>query len=221
MTVSINQLLKQPNLPQLVEQAQSQLKNEAVRRQAFYEWIDEKMKAEFINGHIVIHSPATRKHNLIRKFLVYLIETFIDIFENGEVQDEKAMVHLTRNSFEPDICFWLLEKSQHFQEEQLLFPAPDFIVEVLSKGSVTRDRVDKMKDYALHGVQEYWIINPTKQIVEQYLLPLPEEQRYELKRLYSIEEDIESKVLKGFNIPVRAFFDSKVKAEVARSFKSP
>ena len=90
---------------------------------------------------------------------------------------------------------------------------------MLSKGSITRDRVDKMKDYALHNVQEYWIINPTKQIVEQYLRPLPEAQRYELKRQYSIDDTIESKVLKGFIVPVQAFFDAKVKAEIARSFK--
>jgi Uma2 family endonuclease len=100
----------------------------------------------------------------------------------------------------------------------VLFPAPDFIVEVLSKGSITRDRVDKMKDYAAHEVQEYWIIDPIKETVEQYTLPQAHLQRYELKKIYGIEDHIQSKVIKGFNVPVRAFFDAKIKAEAAKQF---
>jgi Uma2 family endonuclease len=191
---------------------------EVERRNAFYEWVDEDVKAEFVNGKVIIQSPTNRKHNLVRRFLSVLIESYNDVFNKGELHDEKAMVHLTRNSFEPDICFWLLEKAQHFTEEQLLFPAPDFVVEVLSKGSKTRDRVDKMKDYAAHEIQEYWIIDPVKETVEQYTLPIPDLQRYELKKIYGIEDEIASKVLKGFNVPVRAFFDAKVKAEAAKRF---
>jgi Uma2 family endonuclease len=220
MTVTIRQLLKQPNLPRLVEQAQEVLQTEAEKRNAFYNWIDDSIKAEFINGQIIVHSPATRKHNVVRKFIVYLIETFNDLVNTGELLDEKAMIHLTRNSFEPDICFWLLEKSKHFKEEQHLFPAPDFVVEVLSKGSITRDRVDKMKDYAAHNIQEYWIIDPNKETVEQYTIPIPEQQRYELKKILKIEDEINSLVIKGFNVPVKAFFDAKVKTETAKSFNA-
>jgi Uma2 family endonuclease len=52
----------------------------------------------------------------------------------------------------------------------MLFPAPDFVVEILSKGTARKDKGIKKEDYALHGVKEYWIIDPIKQTIEQYLL---------------------------------------------------
>jgi hypothetical protein len=43
---------------------------------------------------------------------------------------EKLMVSLTRNDYEPDVCFWKSERATQFTSEQKLFPAPDFIAEV-------------------------------------------------------------------------------------------
>ena len=36
------------------------------------------------------------------------------------------MITLTRNDYEPDICFFKKEKSDDFVENQTLFPAPDY-----------------------------------------------------------------------------------------------
>ena len=70
------------------------------------------------------------------------------------------MISLTRNDYEPDICYFNKEKSQHFTDDQLLFPAPDLVVEVLSKSTEQTDRTIKFKDYENHNVLEYWIIHP-------------------------------------------------------------
>ncbi len=58
-------------------------------------------------------------------------------------------------------------------DDQLLFPAPDFIVEILSKGTASVDKGVKKTDYAAHGVREYWIIDPIRQRIGQYILFLP------------------------------------------------
>ena len=42
----------------------------------------------------------------------------------------------------------------------MLFPAPDFAVEVLSPSTQKNNRGIKFDDYALHNVSEYWIIDP-------------------------------------------------------------
>lgn len=90
------------------------------------------------------------------------------------------------------------------------FPAPDFVVEVLSDSTAKNDRETKFQDYAAHGVREYWIIDADKEIVEQYILA---EQNYELYRK-SNNGNIESVVLQGFTIPIRAVFDEKLNIEV-------
>lgn len=47
-----------------------------------------------------------------------------------------------------------------------LFPAPDFIVKIVSPTIETIDRTLKMTDYTAHGVTEYWMIDPVQQSVE-------------------------------------------------------
>jgi Uma2 family endonuclease len=38
------------------------------------------------------------------------------------------MVSLTRNDYEPDVCFFGNDKAKNFTPKQAQFPAPDFIV---------------------------------------------------------------------------------------------
>ena len=217
--ITENQLqnwVKAPNFPLILKKANEIWEEEQKRRQAFYNFITPEMKAEFINGQIVMHSPATRSHSLFRKMLVKVLDTFVEMMQIGEVLDEKAMIELTKNSYEPDISFWGSEKSALFQENQLLFPAPDFIVEILSKGTERNDRGIKMTDYAFHGVQEYWIIDPKQQTIEQYYLPLSNSTVYALLHTYRKGEAIESRVITGFTIPVAAVFDSPTNQETLK-----
>ena len=127
------------------------------------------------------------------------------------------MITLTRNDYEPDICFFRKEKSDNFIEKQTLFPAPDFIIEILSEGPKKRDRGTsvrgvKFKDYQAHHIEEYWIIDPDHQTVEQYHL---EEGEYELL-LKSSEGNIKSFVMTDFQIPIQSIFDEAINLETLK-----
>ncbi len=113
------------------------------------------------------------------------------------------MISLTRNDYEPDVCFFGNEKAKNFTAKQTQFPAPDFIVEVLSDSTAKNDRETKFQDYAAHGVGEYWIVDAEKQTVEQCFL---QNEQYELL-LKAKDGAIESIVLPNFKIPIRAIFD--------------
>jgi Uma2 family endonuclease len=116
------------------------------------------------------------------------------------------MVSLSRNDYEPDVCFFGVEKEKKFhKQDQMQFPAPDFVVEVLSPSTEKHDREVKFKDYAAHHVSEYWIIDPDKKFVEQYLL---KDGAYELN-LKSKSGIITALAIEGFSIPIEAIFDSK------------
>ncbi len=209
MNATVEKILRQPNATLVAQELVNAIEAEHARRLAFYAWIDEHTKAEFINGQIVIHSPVKRRHWKVTDLFSSLLSVYTRIKQLGVVGTEKVMISLTRNDYEPDIVFFKNEKSILFTEDQVLFPAPDFVVEILSKKTQKVDRTTKKEDYAAHGVQEYWIIDPNKQTVEQYLLLKPTDTVYFEPYRYQIGEEISSKVIEDFTIDVAAIFNEK------------
>jgi Uma2 family endonuclease len=201
------QLLDSPRCILFFEEMKHALEAEQKKREQFYAMITEGDKAEFINGEIIMHSPVKLAHNRITRRLVALLDAYIEAKQLGLLGYEKLMISLTRNDYEPDVCFFSREKAEQFEPDQWRFPAPDFIVEVVSDATEERDRGDKFEDYAAHGVTEYWIIDPQEQTVEQYRL---QGQQYHLAR--KLDSGIlRSIAITGFAVPVRAIFDDAEK----------
>lgn len=202
----LDRLLKSPRLPMYAVQIDALLAEEAGRRQTFYETMREGDKTEFINGETIVHSPVKLRHNLAVGNLYRLLSFYASFRQLGWVGVEKILVTLTRNDYEPDICFFGSDKALHFLPDQMRFPAPDFVVEVLSASTASVDRGIKSEDYAAHGVAEYWIVDPDKETVEQYLLTGDE---YVLA-IKAQTGEVHSTAVPGFVIPVRALFDDAV-----------
>ena len=205
MQISLEQALQMPDAALFAQKLESALKAEQKKRRHFYEVVEENKKMEFINGEIIFHSPVKLQHNDATMLLGMLIKAFVNKNGLGFVGVEKIMVSLTRNDYEPDICFFGKTKSKSFKRKQMQFPAPDFVVEVLSNSTEKYDRETKFQDYAAHGVQEYWIVDAEKEVVEQYFL---QDEKYELL-LKAKDGKIESVVLTDFNIPIQSIFDEQ------------
>lgn len=210
-------ILERADAPQQLEHLQNALNDERRRRNEFYQWVTEDMKAEFINGEIVVHSPVKKRHWDASDLLSSLLSFFVRIHKLGRIATEKAMISLTRNDYEPDICFFSATQVSTFEEDQVLFPAPDFVVEILSKKTAKNDRGVKREDYAAHGIREYWIVDPARLQIEQYLLPTEEAREYFPPRIHRLDDDIESRVIKGFVIPVRAVFEEEANLEALKN----
>jgi Uma2 family endonuclease len=204
---TVQKLLRSPKLPFYVQQFQSLLDAEREKREHFYEGMTESDKVEFINGEVVVHSPVLLRHLTASSNLLSLLGAYVRKYQLGTVGYEKMLIALTRNDYEPNICFFRKERAQHFTSDQMKFPAPDFIVEILSPSTEKYDWGIKLEDYALHSVAEYWIIDPDKETVEQYLLS-EEKKAYELGVKVN-SGLITSSVIDGFSIPVRALFDEQ------------
>lgn len=199
----LNKLLHSPRLPIYVQEIQAVLADEAQKRQNFYAQITEHDKAEFINGEAIFHSPVRLRHNIVSKRLLILLDAHVSLNNLGLVAYEKIMVSLTRNDYEPDICFFDKAKAETFKPDQMHFPAPDFIVEVLLDSTAGVDRGVKFDDYAAHGVDEYWLVDPETETIEQYEL---KNQAYELV-IKAQTGQITSLAIPQFEIPIRAIFD--------------
>lgn len=207
MTELAAQLLESSQAPRIIQQVQAILVDEQNRRRAFYEWMDEDMKTKFINGEIVVHSPALDKHSSVVMLLGTLLNVFVNARNLGLVRVEKALVELTRNSYEPDICYFGLDKSASISPELLYYPAPDLVVEVLSESTKKNDREVKFEDYAAHGVAEYWIIDPKCQTIETFTIDADTEA-YAATGIFKIGQSVSSTILPNFIIPVKAIFDN-------------
>ncbi len=207
----VQSILSLPNAPIILNEVRDRLAEEKKKREKFYNDITEYEKAEFINGEIIIHSPVKKEHNDVSGGLYQLISAYVKKHKLGYVGYEKIMISLSRNDYEPDLCYFNKSKSAAFKKGQSLFPAPDLIVEVLSKGTASNDRGIKFKDYQAHGVLEYWMIDPVKEIIEQFRLNKKGEYELVLK---ASSGEIVSKAIKGFKIPIAAMFDEDTNLEV-------
>ncbi len=205
MNITVEKLLKLPDIYLLINDVIEKLKLEEEKRNQFYETITERDKAEFINGKPIFHSPVKVVHTEVGGRLFHLLKHYVSLYNLGFVGYEKVTLHFTRNSYQPDLCFFTADQRENFTEEQMLYPAPAFVVEVLSPSTEKTDRTIKFNDYAKHGVSEYWIVDPKKKFVEQYVL---RENRYKLvgKFFNSKEEKITSEAVAGFSVEAEWLF---------------
>ena len=204
MTDVLEQLIRSPRLPEYLSELQKLVSAEGERRQRFYAEMTESQKTEFINGEVIVHSPAKLRHNAVVKNILTVLDAYVRRSNLGYVGFEKLLVTLPRNDYEPDVCFFRREVADGFTPDQVHFPAPDLVVEVLSPGTEPKDRGVKFEDYAANGVQEYWLADPEREVIEQYL---PRDGRYEL-RLKSDTGEVKCEAIAGLVVPVRALFDS-------------
>ncbi len=201
--MSITDLLHAPNLREVLDELEQLWADEQKRRHEFWATVDENIKAEFILGEIIYHSPVYGRHWKASTRITRHLIPFVYDNNLGEVAYEKVMVRLTRNDYEPDICFWTKDKAKEFEKKQSAFPPPDFVVEILSDSTKERDYGIKMEDYALHDVKEYWIVDTDNQTIEQYTL---KDKKFELSQKLK-DGILESEVIKGFKMEVREIFE--------------
>jgi Uma2 family endonuclease len=199
-------VMAMPHAFMVLQRIRSILDKEKKLRKKFYEIIEDKHKVEFINGKTIFHLLSQKRHIDVVGNLVKLFSTFVDEHNLGCLGFYDIMVSLTRNDYTPDVCFWKQSRAKDFEEDQMQFPAPDLVVEVLSKSTANNDRTIKYEDYEAHGVKEYWIVDPTKQTIEQYVLS---HKKYELV-FKGKDGNIESVAVKNFKIPVKAIFDKRL-----------
>jgi len=203
METIIEQITKSHKFPTYYLKIHEFYEKEKRKREEFYEKITPNEKVEFINGEIVMQSPARNSHLEILNNLTNIFCNYVEIKKLGKVRIEKALICLKRNDFEPDLCFFKKEKSDFFEKNTLKFPAPDFVIEIISKSTEGIDRGIKFLDYAENQIPEYWLIDPDNETIEQYLLF---ENEYKLV-VKKNDGKIKCNQIENLEFSVRAIFD--------------
>ena len=134
----------------------------------FLEWADEDTLAEWVNGEVIMTSPASNRHQDISGFLESMLRIFVETKQLGAVRTAPFQMKL-ENGREPDLIFVAKAHLNRLKATYLDGPA-DLAVEIVSPESAGRDRGEKFYEYARGGVPEYWLIDPQTEQVEFYRL---------------------------------------------------
>ncbi len=60
--------------------------------QEFLEFCDEDIRAEYIDGEVIVHSPVSNKHSRLTTFLSSIIQFYIDQHEFGTIWADNFQV---------------------------------------------------------------------------------------------------------------------------------
>ena len=113
---------------------------------------------QLINGVVVVSPSLFYIHQVL---VANVYDSLKPLIPNGKMMFAPMDVHLDdMNVFQPDV-FWIAEDGACRVEDGFLRGAPALVVEVLSVGTARYDKDAKFHSYEQHGVQEYWIVNPT------------------------------------------------------------
>ncbi len=159
----------------------------------FLAWADEDTYAEWVNGEVIMVSPASRCHQDIVRLLGTVLSAFVEIHDLGKVLLAPFQMKLPYSGREPDILFVAREHLDRLRDTYLDGPA-DLVVEVLSPESAARDRGEKFYEYEAAGIPEYWLIDPTREMAEFYVL----EGKHYRPHFTGSHGRYESHVLPGF-----------------------
>ena len=134
----------------------------------FLAWADEDTLAEWVDGEVMMYSPASRRHQGIADFLTSVMRSFVEQHNLGVVLSAPFQMKLEHGR-EPDLLFVASGHLSRLKETYLDGPA-DLVIEIISPESVARDRGQKFYEYEAGGVQEYWLLDPIRRWAEFYCL---------------------------------------------------
>jgi len=135
----------------------------------FEAWCDEDVKAEWVDGEVIVHSPAQDRHVLVVGYLLNTMGLFARHHDLGIVMGPEFQIRLPRRRRVPDVIFVRKDRLHLIQRTYLDGP-PDLAVEIVSPDSVERDWREKYLEYEANGVGEYWVIDSSNEQVRLYVL---------------------------------------------------
>jgi Uma2 family endonuclease len=142
------------------------------------EWadMDEDQPGELIDGKIVEEEEVGAEHDIVGAWLIWTLRTWLAA-RGGFVgmSDTRFGVSRTRGR-KPDTYVYLPGRKP--PRQGLVTVPPDIMVEIVSPrpSDARRDRVAKMREYAVFGVKFYWIVDPAIRTFE--ILELGADGRY-------------------------------------------
>ena len=169
---------------------------------------DDNSHYEIIDGNLFVMESPSIRHQLLagelnRQFLNYFFDKRCKVFcaPTDVVISKKKKINEIKTVVIPDL-FVVCDLNKI--ETNYVKGAPDFILEILSPSTTTKDTFHKFNLYGKIGVREYWIVNPKEKVVLPYRLN--DKKVFELEKIYDFTEEIPSYIFKELKINIKEFF---------------
>ena len=175
-----------------------------------YSKINDNKRREVINGVIYAMTAPLRDHqgilmNLSNQFYNYLRGKKCQVYpapfdvrlpRKGETKVTVSTV------VQPDIVI-ICDKSK--LDRRGCVGSPDLIIEILSPSTAGIDKIKKLNLYQEHSIAEYWIVDPSNQVVDKFALD-KDTGKYNRAETFSREDAISPTIFPDFTIKLDEVF---------------
>src|SRR5215510_5432484 len=130
---------------------------------------EDGKRYEIIDGELYWSKQPHYYHQLVCSRLQVRLQISCDQSKAGQTTQAPGIIFAEDDDVAPDVI-WISNQrlATALGEDGKLHGAPELVIEVLSPGSKNqqRDREAKLKLYSRRGVNEYWIVDWVKRLVE-------------------------------------------------------
>jgi len=208
---------EQPDLRRRLQETIGEIPGRSPQKMTYEEflaWAGEDTLAEWVDGEVVMYSPASKQHQNLADFLTGVLRAFVEQHHLGMVLSAPFQMKLEHGR-EPDLLFVANEHLERLKEIYLDGPA-NMVVEIVSPESMGRDRGEKFYEYEQSGIPEYWLIDPLREQAEFYQLGAQGRYRMVMPEAEGIYRSV---VVPGFWLRVDWLWQTPPVLQVLRELK--
>lgn len=131
---------------------------------------DDGKRREIIDGELYVSTQPHWYHQVLSVRFGRFLDIWSEETGNGQAAIAPGLIFAEDDDVAPDVVWASRERLAAILEGGKLFAAPELVIEILSPGrkNIARDRDTKLKLYARRGVDEYWIADWPRHVVEVY-----------------------------------------------------
>ncbi len=166
---------------------------------------DDRNIYEVMEGELYMTPAPTTKHQRITRNLFRILDQYVLQQHSGEVLFSPIdVVFDPLNVVQPDIIF-ISKDNLSIITEKNIQGTPNLIIEVLSPGTIQKDRIVKMKIYAKYGIKHLWLIDPENQTLESF--ELDRKKTYRFVSGIAGEEEFKPSLFPNLTIPLKKIWE--------------
>ncbi|MCS6872943.1 MAG: Uma2 family endonuclease, partial [Anaerolineae bacterium] len=162
---------------------------------------------ELIDGELVEMAPTGMPHSAIEFNIAFLLGQYVRQRQLGRILVGEVGFYVRNDPYTvrgADVAFIRREKlPQTGLPEGFSTIVPDLVVEVVSPNDRSADIAAKVAEWLAFGVETVWVVYPSERTVHVH-------RQSDTSQVLSGDDLLEgSGALAGFNVPVRAIFESQ------------